>query len=71
MFASLRVVTPPEQEPVPVELVRRHCRVDADYDDDLLAMYSASARSWAEAWLNRALITQELRYTISHSPPPT
>ncbi|HSR74980.1 MAG TPA: head-tail connector protein [Xanthobacteraceae bacterium] len=71
MFASLRVVTPPEQEPVDVELVRRHCRVDADYDDDLLVIYAASARQWAEAWLNRALITQELRYTISHSPPPT
>ena len=71
MFASLRVITPPAVEPVDIDLVRRHCRVDSDYDDDLLTTYSVSARTWAENWLNRALITQELLFSMTTSPPPT
>lgn len=71
MFASLRVVTPPAVEPVDIDLVRRHCRVDSDYDDDLLTTYATSARTWAENWLNRALITQELLFSMTTSPPPT
>jgi uncharacterized phiE125 gp8 family phage protein len=71
MFASVRTVTPPAVEPVDLDTVRRHCRVDSNYDDDLLTMYQTAARQWAEAWLNRALITQELRFTLANSPPPT
>src|ERR1700751_578438 len=71
MFASLRVKTPPSQEPVEIDVVRRHCRVDSDYDDDLLTIYATTARELVEAWLNRALITQELIFTLTNSPPPT
>lgn len=70
MFASLRTVTAPAVEPVEIDLVRQHCRVDAGYDDALLTMYATSARRLVEGWLNRALITQELLYTITNSPPP-
>lgn len=71
MFASLRVKTPPAVEPVELDVVKRHCRVDSDYDDDLLTMYAITARTLAETWLNRALITQELVFTLANSPPPT
>lgn len=71
MFASLRVVTQPAVEPVDLATVRQHCRVDSDYDDNLLAIYQTSARIWAESWLNRALITQQLLFTLTNSPPPT
>jgi uncharacterized phiE125 gp8 family phage protein len=71
MFASLRVKTPPETEPVDINTLRRHCRVDSDYDDDLLTIYALTARHIAEAYLNRALITQELEFTLTNSPPPT
>lgn len=71
MFASLRIVTPPAVEPVDLDTVKRHCRVDSDYDDDLLTMYAITARTLVENWLNRALITQELLFTITNSPPPT
>jgi uncharacterized phiE125 gp8 family phage protein len=71
MFASLRVKTPPATEPVELDVVKRHCRVDSNYDDDLLTMYAITARTLAEAWLNRALITQELVFTLTNSPPPT
>jgi uncharacterized phiE125 gp8 family phage protein len=71
VFGSLRVISPPAVEPVDIDTVRRHCRVDSHHDDDLLAMYSAAARELAENWLNRACITQELLFSLSNSPPPT
>jgi uncharacterized phiE125 gp8 family phage protein len=71
MFARLEVLTPPASEPVELDVVRRHCRIDHDYDDPLLALYLSSARELAESYLNRALITRTLAYTITNSPPPT
>ena len=71
MYAALRVITPPASEPIAIDLVRQHCRIDADYDDNLVAMYLTSARMWAEAFLNRALFTQQLQYNVTWSPPPT
>jgi uncharacterized phiE125 gp8 family phage protein len=71
VYASLRVIQGPASEPVPLDLARRHCRIDADYDDDLLTMYVTTARVWAETWLNRALFTQRLRYSVTWAPPPT
>jgi uncharacterized phiE125 gp8 family phage protein len=71
VYAALRVITPPASEPIDIDLVRRHCRVDSTYDDDLLAMYLTSARLWAEAFLNRALFTQQLQFNVTWAPPPT
>jgi uncharacterized phiE125 gp8 family phage protein len=71
MFASLRIVTPPDNEPIDLDTVKQHCRVDSDYDDNLLTMYQTTARVLVENWLNRALITQELMFSITNSPPPT
>jgi uncharacterized phiE125 gp8 family phage protein len=71
MFGSLRVVTPPATEPVDIAMVKRHCRVDSDYDDDLLTAYAITARVLVENWLDRALITQELLFSMTSSPPPT
>jgi uncharacterized phiE125 gp8 family phage protein len=71
MYGGLHVTTPPASEPIPVDLARRHCRIDADYDDDLIAMYIEGARLEAEAYLNRALFTQHLQFAITWAPPPT
>jgi uncharacterized phiE125 gp8 family phage protein len=71
VYAALRVITPPGSEPIPIDIVRRHCRIDADYDDDILAMYLTSARLWTEAFLNRALFTQKLQFAVTWAPPPT
>lgn len=71
MYSSLRVVTPPAGEPIAIDMVRRWCRIDQDYDDDLLAMILTTARQWAESWLDRALLAQTLEYNYSASPPPT
>jgi uncharacterized phiE125 gp8 family phage protein len=70
-YAALRVITPPATEPIDVDLARQHCRVDAGYDDALLAMYVTSARERVEAYLNRALFTQVLQFNITWAPPPT
>jgi uncharacterized phiE125 gp8 family phage protein len=71
MYGGLHVTTPPATEPITVDLARRHCRIDTDYDDDLIAMYIEGARLEAEAYLNRALFTQHLQYAITWAPPPT
>jgi uncharacterized phiE125 gp8 family phage protein len=71
VYAALRVITPPATEPLDIQTVKRHCRVDNDYDDDLLAMYLTSARMWAEGFLNRAFFTQQLQLNITWAPPPT
>lgn len=71
MYGALRVIVPPTTEPVSVDLARQHCRIDADYDDSLVAMYVTGARMWAEAFLNRALFTQQLQYNVTWAPPPT
>ena len=71
MHASLRVIQGPATEPVTIDLARQHCRIDAGYDDALIGMYLTGARLEAEAYLNRALSTQKLRYAITWAPPPT
>lgn len=71
MYAALRVIQQPASEPVDLDLARQHCRIDADYDDNLVSMYVTSARILAEAYLNRALFTQQLQFAITWAPPPT
>lgn len=71
MFSSVRVIAPPQVEPVDLDTLKRHCRVDSDYDDDLITGYGLTARSLAENWLNRALVTQTLQWSMTNSPPPT
>ena len=61
---SLQVTTPPATEPVSIDLVRRHCRIDTAGDEELLAGYLTAARIMAEGYLSRALITQALLWTV-------
>ena len=69
MFSSLITVTPPAEEPISVDLARRHCRIDTDDEDDLLEIYISSARSWAETYLARALVTQQLQWVVAREMP--
>jgi len=57
MLTTLTVVTPPAQEPVTTEQITAHLRIDTTDDPDLLTMYGISARTMAEAYLSRTLIT--------------
>ena len=70
MFSAVSVVTPPAHEPVSVELARLQARVDNLADDALIAIYIAAARTWAEQYLGRALVAQQLLWTLSYTQPP-
>lgn len=64
MRTALAVTTQPRREITTVAIARRHCRIDHTDDDALLAGYIATARTWAESYLSRALITQTLLWTV-------
>jgi uncharacterized phiE125 gp8 family phage protein len=67
---TLTVTAQPTGEPVSIEQVKRHCRIDSNADDDLLAGYLTAARVMAEGYLSRALLTQTLLWTLRPSSTP-
>jgi len=67
MRTTLAVTTQPAGEPTTVEMVKQHCRIDNNADDDLLAGYLTTARIMAEGYLSRALLTQTLLWTVRPS----
>lgn len=46
-------------EPVSLEELKRHLRVEFDDDDDLILGLALAAREWAEGFLNTALVAKE------------
>ncbi len=64
MRTTLQVTSQPAGEPVTVEQVKLHCRIDSNADDELLAGYLTAARIMAEGYLSRALLTQTLLWTV-------
>lgn len=69
MFVGLSVSSPPAVEPVALATAKQHCRVDQDYDDNLITTYIQVAREMAEGYLGRALITQTLVQTFAPELP--
>lgn len=65
---SLRVITPPAAEPVSLETVKEHLRIDHDIEDALLDSYIAAARETGEKLSRRAFITQTLEMTVDDWP---
>ncbi len=55
---DLILVTPPALEPLSLQEVKDHLRVDGMEEDSYIEPLIKPAREWAEAFLNRALITQ-------------
>jgi uncharacterized phiE125 gp8 family phage protein len=47
-------------EPVSVELARKQCRLDSDFEDDLIAQKITSAREWVEDFTGRIVAQQTL-----------
>ena len=58
------LVTAPAGEPVTVNELRTHCRIDGNTEDELLYALGRSAREYVEAYTGRALVSQtwELRF---------
>ena len=65
MLSTVQVVTPPAIEPVSLDLAKQHCRIDSNADDSLIPAYIAAARTMAEAYLSRALITRTLLWVVT------
>lgn len=56
--SSLTRTVQPAREPVSMELLRLHVRVDGNYDDQWLHRCISAARQEVEAWTDLALIDQ-------------
>jgi hypothetical protein len=69
MYSSLRITTPPTEEPISLFDAKKHLRVDNDYDDTLIGALITSARTMVEMTINRCLLTQTLLWTMSQDPP--
>lgn len=61
---AITVVTPPAAEPLSLDDVKEHCRIDTDADDVTLSAYIAAARAVGETETQRAFLEQvfEARY---------
>lgn len=66
---GLKLVTPPEVEPVTLEQAKAHLRLDGDADDDYVSALITAARERVELFLRRALITRTFEYTLDGFPP--
>ena len=63
--------TVPTVEPVTLEQMKAHSRID-DFDDDaLIDLQITAARRWVENFTHRALITQTYTYKIDSFPNST
>lgn len=64
----LKVVTQPPAEPITLDDAKQHCRVWISDDDTLLQGYIIAARSWAEDFIRRYLITTEVELALDDFP---
>jgi len=65
---NLIVIEPPAAEPVSVETLKAHLRVDGNADDALITVYLASAREVCEGLARRAFVTQTLGLVLDTWP---
>lgn len=55
---KVEVTTEPAEEPVTLGEAKAHMRVDSSDEDALISSYIKAARSWAEGFLGRSIVTQ-------------
>lgn len=65
---SWTVYTAPAVEPISVSELKTFARIDGNEEDSLLSQFIVAARSAAEEYLKRALITQTIRATVDFWP---
>jgi len=68
MESSSRCVVPPATEPLSLDEVKEHLRVDSSAEDALLQMYIEAAREVCEHNTARALVTQTWETTFDRFP---
>lgn len=67
-YRSLRTLTQPVVEPVSLAEAKAHCRIDSDADDFYIVSLITAAREWAEAYMDEALIHQQLVMRLDGFP---
>jgi len=70
-ISGFRLVTAPATEPVSLATARTALRADGLGEDEYIMTLITVAREWAEAFTNRALITQTWRATFDNGTLPT
>lgn len=70
IFAGLKLVTGPVVEPVTLDDVKLHCRLDSAYtaEDAYLTRLMSMGRQWAENHLRRAFLPQTWRLSLKNWP---
>jgi hypothetical protein len=67
-YRSLTVETAPAIEPVTLAEAKQHLRVDIADDDTYIEALIVAARQYAEEYLDRALISQQLAMRMDTFP---
>jgi uncharacterized phiE125 gp8 family phage protein len=68
---ALRLITAPEVQPLTLEEVKEHLRVDHDDSDAIITAYIEAATSYVQGhygFTGRALVTQTWELVIDHFP---
>lgn len=69
-MCSFRLVTVPASEPVALDDIKAHIRVDEDTDNSLISALITAAREWSENYTGRSFITQTWRLWQDNWPQP-
>lgn len=67
----MQLITPPAGEPVSLQEVKAHLRVDFDDDDGLIQALIAAARQAAETITNRQLMSARWKLVMDSFPGPS
>lgn len=65
---KLVLVTPPTDEPVTPDELRKHLREPPSQDNEYIAGLGAAARQWAERYRNRAYMPQTFKLWLDSFP---
>lgn len=70
-MAAVEVITAATTEPLTVDELKLHLRVEVSTDDPLITRLIADARKWAEDYTRRGLISQTWRLYLDEFPLDT
>jgi len=65
---AIKRIIDPAAEPLTLEEVKLHLRVDDDDEDNNISLYIRAAREFTESFLGRALVTQTWMLTLDEFP---
>ena len=66
---GIKVVSIIGDEPVTLEEIKLHCRIDHDDEDEYLLALIQTARQYCETFTGRAIPLQVVEYTLDRWPP--